>query len=249
MKKSAHYCEINPFIVLLTPSGSLNCSLKGASTQNCDTSGILNQISRLEFSEEELTTAEQETQLCFLSIILWSTLKRVSTVSHLRDRDAHLLNSNRSFSKMRMGPVELRMMRGCPLKRQKTDPARAVPRKLSITPCRRRKHRNKLRMKTRGSQSGAGGKLKYRKLHQTSDETRGREGWRCVRRSSSLKQLQSVNTCVGAKLLMHKYSNTEAWRDKSDRVFPWWLVSLMCLWLENWQKCCFPFPGLSFKVA
>lgn len=48
---------------------------------------------------------------------------------------AHLLNSNRSFSKMRMGPVELRMMRGWPLKRQKTEPARAVPRKLSITPC------------------------------------------------------------------------------------------------------------------
>ena len=36
---------------------------------------------------------------------------------------------------MRMGPVELRMMRGWPLKRQKTEPARAVPRKLSITPC------------------------------------------------------------------------------------------------------------------
>lgn len=49
----------------------------------------------------------------------------------------YLLNSNSSFSKMRMGPVELRMMRGCPLKRQKTDPASAVPRKLSITPCRR----------------------------------------------------------------------------------------------------------------
>lgn len=49
----------------------------------------------------------------------------------------YLLNSNSSFSKMRMGPVELRMMRGWPLKRQKTDPARAVPRKLSITPCKR----------------------------------------------------------------------------------------------------------------
>ena len=35
---------------------------------------------------------------------------------------------------MRMGPVELRMMRGWPLKRQNTVPARAVPRKLSITP-------------------------------------------------------------------------------------------------------------------
>lgn len=35
---------------------------------------------------------------------------------------------------MRMGPVELRMMRGCPPNRQKTVPASAVPRKLSITP-------------------------------------------------------------------------------------------------------------------
>lgn len=35
---------------------------------------------------------------------------------------------------MRMGPVLLRMMRGCPEKRQNKDPAMAVPRKLSITP-------------------------------------------------------------------------------------------------------------------
>lgn len=35
---------------------------------------------------------------------------------------------------MRMGPVELRMMRGCPPNKQKTVPAKAVPRKLSITP-------------------------------------------------------------------------------------------------------------------
>lgn len=35
---------------------------------------------------------------------------------------------------MRMGPVELRMMRGCPPKKQNTVPAKAVPRKLSITP-------------------------------------------------------------------------------------------------------------------
>lgn len=36
---------------------------------------------------------------------------------------------------MRMGPVLLRMMRGCPEKRQNKLPAMAVPRKLSITPC------------------------------------------------------------------------------------------------------------------
>lgn len=35
---------------------------------------------------------------------------------------------------MRMGPVLLRMMRGCPEKRQNKKPAMAVPRKLSITP-------------------------------------------------------------------------------------------------------------------
>lgn len=35
---------------------------------------------------------------------------------------------------MRMGPVLLRMMRGCPEKRQNKEPAMAVPRKLSITP-------------------------------------------------------------------------------------------------------------------
>lgn len=35
---------------------------------------------------------------------------------------------------MRMGPVELKMMRGCPPNKQKTLPAKAVPRKLSITP-------------------------------------------------------------------------------------------------------------------
>lgn len=45
-----------------------------------------------------------------------------------------MLNSYSSFSKMRMGPVELRMMRGCPPNKQKTVPASAVPRKLSITP-------------------------------------------------------------------------------------------------------------------
>ena len=61
-----------------------------------------------------------------------------STAGSFSSEDAHLLNSNRSFSKMRMGPVELRMMRGWPLKRQKTVPARAVPRKLSITPCWKR---------------------------------------------------------------------------------------------------------------
>ena len=49
-------------------------------------------------------------------------------------RASYLLNSKSSFSKMRMGPVELRMMRGCPPNRQKTVPAKAVPRKLSITP-------------------------------------------------------------------------------------------------------------------
>lgn len=37
---------------------------------------------------------------------------------------------------MRMGPVLLRMMRGCPEKRQNKEPAMAVPRKLSITPWR-----------------------------------------------------------------------------------------------------------------
>lgn len=35
---------------------------------------------------------------------------------------------------MRMGPVELRIMRGWPLNIQKTVPAKAVPKKLSITP-------------------------------------------------------------------------------------------------------------------
>lgn len=35
---------------------------------------------------------------------------------------------------MRMGPVLLRMIRGCPEKRQNNAPAMAVPRKLSITP-------------------------------------------------------------------------------------------------------------------
>ena len=35
---------------------------------------------------------------------------------------------------MRMGPVLLSMMRGCPEKRQNKEPAMAVPRKLSITP-------------------------------------------------------------------------------------------------------------------
>lgn len=49
-------------------------------------------------------------------------------------RDTYLLKSKRSFSKMRMGPVLLRMMRGCPEKRQNKEPAMAVPRKLSITP-------------------------------------------------------------------------------------------------------------------
>lgn len=49
-------------------------------------------------------------------------------------RGTYLLKSKRSFSKMRMGPVLLRMMRGCPEKRQNKEPAMAVPRKLSITP-------------------------------------------------------------------------------------------------------------------
>lgn len=33
-------------------------------------------------------------------------------INLLCSKAAHLLNSNSSFSKMRMGPVELRMMRG-----------------------------------------------------------------------------------------------------------------------------------------
>lgn len=52
---------------------------------------------------------------------------------------SYLLNSYSSFSNMRMGPVELRMMRGCPPKTQNTVPAKAVPRKLSITPLGRRR--------------------------------------------------------------------------------------------------------------
>lgn len=55
-------------------------------------------------------------------------------VSADRPRNTYLLKSKRSFSKMRMGPVLLRMMRGCPEKRQNKKPAMAVPRKLSITP-------------------------------------------------------------------------------------------------------------------
>lgn len=39
---------------------------------------------------------------------------------------------------MRMGPVLLRMMSGCPAKKQNTEPAMAVPRKLSMTPWGRR---------------------------------------------------------------------------------------------------------------
>lgn len=46
----------------------------------------------------------------------------------------YLLKSKSSFSKMRMGPVLLRMMSGCPAKRQNMEPAIAVPRKLSMTP-------------------------------------------------------------------------------------------------------------------
>lgn len=49
-------------------------------------------------------------------------------------KGTYLLKSKRSFSKMRMGPVLLSMMRGCPEKRQNKEPAMAVPRKLSITP-------------------------------------------------------------------------------------------------------------------
>ncbi len=52
---------------------------------------------------------------------------------------AHMLNSYSSFSKISIGPVELRMMRGWPLKKQKTAPAKAVPKKLSITPWKRNK--------------------------------------------------------------------------------------------------------------
>lgn len=50
------------------------------------------------------------------------------------DTRTYLLKSKSSFSKIRMGPVLLRMMRGCPAKKQKTEPAIAVPMKLSITP-------------------------------------------------------------------------------------------------------------------
>lgn len=63
-----------------------------------------------------------------------STVLMIYSRNQRTDSETHLLNSNRSFSKMRMGPVELRMMRGWPPKRQKTVPAKAVPRKLSITP-------------------------------------------------------------------------------------------------------------------
>lgn len=186
MKKSALWNQL--FFVLLTPSGALNCSLKGASTlESCDMRSILNQISsistRVQWRGVNHSRAGESD--VFFSIILWLTLKMVSTVSHLRDGDAHLLNSNRSFSKMRMGPVELRMMRGCPLKRQNTEPARAVPRKLSITPCRRRKHRNMLRRKKNYS----------RHDDQTSDETRGREGWRYDNDGACRESEGRVNEC------------------------------------------------------
>ncbi|TNN43015.1 hypothetical protein EYF80_046786 [Liparis tanakae] len=46
-----------------------------------------------------------------------------------------------------MGPVELRMMSGCPPKTQNTVPARAVPRKLSITPLENRDEQEVRRVK------------------------------------------------------------------------------------------------------
>lgn len=49
---------------------------------------------------------------------------------------------------MRMGPVLLRMMRGCPEKRQNKKPAMAVPRKLSITPWGHREREAPERQKT-----------------------------------------------------------------------------------------------------
>lgn len=52
----------------------------------------------------------------------------------LASLSTYLLKSKSSFSKMRMGPVLLRMMSGCPAKRQNMEPAIAVPRKLSMTP-------------------------------------------------------------------------------------------------------------------
>lgn len=47
----------------------------------------------------------------------------------------HLLKLKRSLSKTNTGPVELRMVSGCPASRQNTIPVSAVPRKLSNTPC------------------------------------------------------------------------------------------------------------------
>ena len=47
----------------------------------------------------------------------------------------HLLKLKRSLSKTSTGPVELRMVSGCPASRQNTIPVSAVPRKLSNTPC------------------------------------------------------------------------------------------------------------------
>lgn len=47
---------------------------------------------------------------------------------------------------MRMGPVELRMMRGWPPNKQKTVPAKAVPRKLSITPLEKTRTRKTKQM-------------------------------------------------------------------------------------------------------
>lgn len=47
---------------------------------------------------------------------------------------SYLLKAKSILSKTRTGPVLLRMVRGCPAKRQNMDPATAVPRKLSSTP-------------------------------------------------------------------------------------------------------------------
>lgn len=50
-------------------------------------------------------------------------------------KTTHLLKLKRSLSKTRTGPVLLRMVSGCPASRQNTAPVRAVPTKLSSTPC------------------------------------------------------------------------------------------------------------------
>jgi len=46
-----------------------------------------------------------------------------------------LAEEKRRRSKTRTGPVLLKMVRGWPEKRQKMKPVKAVPRKLSSTPC------------------------------------------------------------------------------------------------------------------